>query len=105
MKPPAGTEIPFPVTRQHIDGGAPGQACECAVALAILDALRVSDLTPAADSVSVVPADDGPHVNVRAWITPGDWLRLTLGEDGYRFLEAFDAGQPVQPCTLTAAVA
>jgi hypothetical protein len=99
-RPPAGTEIPIPVRQKHIDNGMPGEACGCAVALAIEDAF------PGAESVSVCYADgEHGHANARVWIAPGAWLRLVLGLDGWQLLRAFDAGDQVEPCTLTAVVA
>lgn len=104
-RPAAGTQIPVPVTQDHIDRGLPEEACGCAVALAVLDAARSLALLPAADSVSVVYGDDGEYVSARAWITPGAWFRLVLGLDAWKFMRAVDAYQPVEPCTLTGVVA
>jgi hypothetical protein len=105
-RPAAGTRIPVPVTQAHIDTGIPEDACGCAAALAITDAVVALDLVPEVDSVSVIYADDGSEgANARVWLTPGAWLRLTLGADCARFMWAVDTGQPVEPCTLTAEVA
>lgn len=104
-RPAAGTVIPVPVTSSHIDQGRPEDACECAVALALTDAIHSNGMLPAVDSVSVVYADDREGANARAWIAPGAWLRLTFGADCARLMHAVDNGQPAEPCTLLAEVA
>lgn len=109
-RPAAGTLIPVPVTQDHLDAGIPEEACDCAVALAVTDAVRAQGLTAEVDSVSVIYADgslaaDAESATARVWIAPGAWLRLTLGADCVRLMWAVDTGQPVEPCTLTAKVA
>jgi hypothetical protein len=110
-RPAAGTEIPVPVTQDHLDRGAPEDACGCAVALAVTDAVRALGLVPEVDSVSVmyedgqVDAAAAVAASARVWIQPAAWLRLTFGADAARLMWAVDTGQPAGPCTLTGTVA
>lgn len=104
-RPAAGTLIKVPVTADHLAKGKPEDACECAVALAIADAVRDLGLVPEVDSVSVMYADAGEGANARVWIGPGAWLRLAFDACCARLMWAVDTGQPVEPCWLTAEVA
>lgn len=99
MRPAPGTVIPVPVLQAHIDAGKPGFACDCALALAVTDAM------PEAFSASVMYADAPEFAEARAWISRSAWLRLVLGETGRHLMSRFDNGLPVEPITLMAKVA
>ena len=110
-RPAAGTLLPVPVTQDHLDRGLPEDACGCAVALAVIDAVRALGVDSEPDSVSVIYEDGEVDAaaaitaSARVWIQPGAWLRLTFGADAARLMWAVDTGRPAGPCTLTAKVA
>lgn len=83
----------------HIDAGKRSQACDCVLALAIVDA--IPDVTRA----SVMYADAPEFARARAWISGSAWLWLVLGETGRHLMSDFDNGLTVKPMTLMAEVA
>lgn len=96
------------VTQKHIDSGLRMDGCECAVALALLDALRAEGTCVTYLHVGIGPSaeDATPYDGWRAFIAvpvgdPEEDVRrhfaATLGRDVIDWIAAFDGELPVQP--------
>lgn len=62
------------VTRQHIDNGMPGDACACAFAAAVYDALREQGIKPGWVNVGSTH-DEGSRTGWQAEVNVGSYLR------------------------------
>jgi len=93
--------VEVPVTRKHLDEGIPGRCWDCALALAITDAVE-----GAAKARVYYTSRDWEPAAVRADVTlaSGSTLALALGPDVARIMARIDAGQPVGPFGFVAEV-
>lgn len=88
-------KVPVPVTQQHIDDGIPCSCIDCAVSLAILDAI------PEATNAEVWWTAGGRvYACATIWTARGV-LTGRLGDDADTFIHALDNRQPVEPFTFT----
>ncbi len=93
--------VEVPVTAKHLADGRPGRCRECALALAIVDAIP--------DAVAAYVryvSRDGEEPAVRADVTleGGGSLALALGPDVAAIMARIDARRPVEPFSFVAEV-
>lgn len=89
------------VTAAHLDKGIPGRCRECALALAVIDA--VEGATGA--YVHYVSRDGEPaDVHADVALADGSTLILGLGPDVAAVMAAIDARKPVEPFSFAAEV-
>lgn len=86
------------VTQYHIDHGRKGNACNCAFALAIIDALDNEGII--IDSVWVGSAN-GTRFRAEVRDTTGETRMARLDDDIERWIGFFDDGCPVDPFEVT----
>jgi hypothetical protein len=84
------------VTAGHLADGIPGRCRECALALAIVDAIE--------DAEGVRVYYDGTDARADVTLPGGRVLVLALGPDVTAIMARYDAGLPVDPFSFVAEV-
>lgn len=87
------------VTQRHIDQGKKGNACNCAFALAIIDALDNDGII--IDNVWVGSTHDLDCLHAEVRDTAGETRVARLGDDVSRWIGEFDDGFAVEPFEVT----
>src|SRR5258708_845072 len=87
------------VTQQHIDRGEMGNACNCAFALAVIDALDYDGVI--IDSVWVGSANSGDRLRAEVRDTTGETRIAWLDDDLKRCIGEFDDDRTVEPIEVT----
>lgn len=88
--------VEVPVTARHLADGRPGRCRECALALAITDAIE------SAREARVWY--DGPEARADVTLSGGSILILRLGPDVTAVMARIDARKPVSPFAFVAEV-
>ena len=78
------------VTKKHIANGVPGDECNCAIALALKDEYKTSDVS--------VEVDDGPMLFIGDTIL--DLATSETAEEIDSFIKDFDYRENVEPFTI-----
>lgn len=98
MSAPELTATTVRVTRQHIDAGKPGDACRCAFALAVIDAIDNEGIQ--AWRVDVDGPGGGKDWRTTAHLDEDERSRVyaaSLPRSVVDWILDFDEGEPVQP--------